>query len=55
MTGEIAIKLLVTTLMMISEQAVGPTIRAALFDPHKGSHSHISIIDIIDYNDVNDY
>ena len=27
-------------------QAVGPTIRAALFDPINGGHAHISIVDI---------
>ena len=30
-------------------QAVGPTIRAALFDPIQGGHAHISIVDILDY------
>ena len=30
-------------------QAVGPTIRAALFDPINGGHANISIVDILDY------
>ena len=34
-------------------QAVGPTIRAALFDPINGGHAHISIVDILDYLELN--
>ena len=34
-------------------QAVGPTIRAALFDPINDGHPHISIIDILDYLELN--
>ena len=34
-------------------QAVGPTIRAALFDPLNGGHANISIIDILDYLEIN--
>ena len=34
-------------------QAVGPTIRAALFDPINGEHAHISIVDILDYLELN--
>ena len=33
--------------------AVGPTIRAALFDPIHGGHASISIIDILDYLELN--
>ena len=40
----------VTTWML---DAVGPTIRAALFDPLHGGHASISIIDIIDYLEAN--
>ena len=34
-------------------QAVGPTIRAALFDPINGGHAHISIVDILNYLELN--
>ena len=30
-------------------QTVGPTIRAALFDPLGGGHAHVAIIDVVDY------
>ena len=40
----------VLTLML---QAVGPTIRAALFDPINGGHANISIVDILDYLELN--
>ena len=40
----------VTTWML---NAVGPTIRAALFDPIHGGHASISIIDILDYLEIN--
>ena len=34
-------------------QAVGPTIRAALFDPINGGHAKICIVDILDYLELN--
>ena len=34
-------------------QTVGPTIRAALFDPPQGGHAHIAIINVVDYLELN--
>ena len=39
----------VTEVLTWMLQAVGPTIRAVLFDPVKGGRAHISIADILDY------
>ena len=30
-------------------QTVGPTIRAALFDPLQGGHANVAIVDVVDY------
>ena len=34
-------------------QTIGPTIRAALFDPLQGGHAHVAIIDAVDYLELN--